>query len=818
MAANVLALQALPPDFPMRFGSMVLAALGGTGFAWAVYAQRESAAQHRLERWLAPACRWLGIQTTQLLALLFAPLYALTTACLTSNVWDNAFHPVAANMSWLAALGLAVFGGWRVSAEEAHGRPRWSTLAWLVAVVMLAFVMRGTATEFIPVTLTGDEGSASINARQFLEGRTNNLFTIGWRGFPALYYFVQSLSVGLFGNTAPAVRVPAALVGSLTVGALYLMGRAMFGHRIGLAAAILLSASHLHIHFSRIALNNVWDGLSYVVALGALWHGWHHQRRASFLVAGLAIGLAMYFYPSARTLLALGMAWLVVMAVLDRQRFKANAPHALLMFLTAFVTLLPLGLFFVRFPDEFFGPMRAVGLTEQMIQEMAAQAQIPPWQFVIQNIFNGLLAFTVLGAQNWYVPQIPMLQSAASIFFYLALLGLALRWRDSRTWLMGLWLLVFGFIGGLSESTPAGQRYVAAAPAVTLMAAYGLAWLIQLIVDVLPQLARWALPALITTSVWLANQDVRFYFLEYTPNSHFVSRYNFEKLGDTVAEYLAEYLPHVTAGWQVAFFGAPYMGYYSIPSLQFLVPHIQGVDMNYPWGDTRLPPLNSTRIIFVFLDQSLDSLQAIQTQFPGGLLFIDRNTSNKEYLWLYQYPMPENAAELQALAPTISAGEPYWPPYALIEGLMNAALLASLVWGAWYLWAQRRLRSTPAEYASAQPSEVSLASAAPVLPGPSAPLFTETPPNSTAPEVQPAPTAETIVPAPAPVSSIPAVAESKAVAVNPATVVMPIERSGEQVRVTVEMPFGAAVQITVRSLPNGQVRTDVQPPASDTHE
>jgi len=48
--------------------------------------------------------------------------------------------------------------------------------------------------------------------------------------------------------------------------------------------------------------------------------------------------------------------------------------------------------------------------------------------------------------------------------------------------------------------------------------------------------------------------------------------------------------------------------------------------------------------------------------------------------------------------------------------------------------------------------------------------------------------------------------------------VMPIERSGEQVRVTVEMPFGAAVQITVRSLPNGQVRTDVQPPASDTHE
>lgn len=815
MAANFLALQALPLDFPIRFGCVTLAVLGGTGFAWAVYAQREGVAQQRLERWLAPVCQWFDIQTTQLFALLFAPLYALTTAFLTSNAWDNAFHPLVANVSWLAALGLAVFGGWRVSAEEASARPRWSTIAWLVAIVALAFVLRGTATEFIPVTLTGDEGSASINARQFLEGRTNNLFTIGWRGFPALYYFVQSLSVAVLGSTAPAVRIPAALVGSLTVGALYLMGRAMFGHRIGLAAAILLSASHLHVHFSRIALNNVWDGLSYVVALGALWHGWHHQRRASFLVAGLAMGLAMYFYPSARTLVALGVVWLAVMAVLDRQRFKANLPHATLMFLMALVTLLPLGLFFVRFPDEFFGPMRAVGLTEQMIQEMAAQAQIPPWLFVVQNIFNGLLAFTVLSAQNWYVPQIPMLQDVAGIFFYLALLGLGLRWRDSRTWLMGLWLLVFGFIGGLSESTPAGQRYVAAAPAVTLMAAYGLAWLIQLMTDVLPQFTRWALPSLMVVSVWLANNDVRFYFLEYTPNSHFISRYNFEKLGDTVAEYLAGYLPRVTNDWKVAFFGAPYMGYYSIPSLQFLVPYIQGVDMNYPWGDSRLPALDSTKTIFVFLDQSLESLKAVQAQFPGGLLLTDYNSANRIYLWLYQYPMPENASELQTLAPTIPAGEQFWPPRILIENLMNAALFAALVWGAWYLFRQPRNRPELVAQPIATPAqvpEIPQATAAQVAPSLNELRQAEAPP------VFAQPVREAVDPTPAPVASVPALAEPKAVALNPTTVVMPVERAGEQVRVTVEMPFGAAVQITVRSLPNGQVLTDVQPPASDAHE
>ncbi|MBL8045449.1 MAG: glycosyltransferase family 39 protein [Anaerolineales bacterium] len=836
MVANVVALQSLPPELPVRFGCTALAGLGGVGLALAVLMQRNITLHQRVERVLTPVCHWLGIQTTQFFALLFAPLYALTTACLTSNAWDNAYNPLVANVSWLVALGLAVFGGWRISKEEAAGRPRWSTVGWVAIVVVLAFVIRGTATEYIPVTMTGDEGSASINARLFLEGRTDNLFTIGWRGFPALYYFVQSFSVALFGSTVPAVRVPAALVGALTVGALYLLGRAMFGHRIGLAAAILLSASHLHVHFSRIALNNVWDGLSYVVALGALWHGWHYQRRASFLVAGLAMGLAMYFYPSARTLILLGVAWLGVVAVLDRVRLKANLPNALVMLLAALVTLLPLGLFFIRFPDEFFGPMRAVGLTGQMIQEMAAQAQIPPWQFVAQNIFRGLMAFTVLSAQNWYVPQIPMLQDVASIFFYVGLLGLALRWRDSRTWLLGLWMLVFGFIGGLSESTPAGQRYVAAAPVIGLVAAYGVAWLIQLVADVMPSLNRWALPSLMVVAVWLASKDLTFYFLEYTPNSHFVSRYNFEKLGDTVAEYLAEYLPRVTPDWKVYFFGAPYMGFYSIPSLQYLSPQYQGEDMNYPWGDTRLPAIDTSKMIFVFLDQSLESLKAAQAAYPGGLLLSARNNVGQDYLWLYQYPMPANAAELQALSPTIRAGQPFWPPSLWLELLINVALLLTAGWGIGYALRQPRARPTPATQPAIEPVAVAETRAIPIEPAsPSlavevpcvnepaqavetlAPSTAEASPN---PTVEVEPVIEAVVPASEPVISVPAVAETKAVAVNPnsTTVMMPTERLGEQIRVTVEMPFGSAVQITIRSLPNGQVLADVQPSSTETHE
>src|SRR3972149_2232348 len=68
----------------------------------------------------------------------------------------------------------------------------------------------------------------------------------------------------------------------------------------------------------------------------------------------------------------------------------------------------------------------------------------------------------------------------------------------------------------------------------------------------------------------LALDDLRFYYIESTRTSDFG--------GDNgmVAQRLAEHLRYEPASAHVAFFGTPRMGYYSIPSLQYLVPQIAG--------------------------------------------------------------------------------------------------------------------------------------------------------------------------------------------------------------------------------------------------
>jgi hypothetical protein len=75
----------------------------------------------------------------------------------------------------------------------------------------------------------------------------------------------------------------------------------------------------------------------------------------------------------------------------------------------------------------------------------------------------GVQAFTYLPLQHWYRPEVPFLRPLFAAVFIFGLINLAFRPKDGRTITFFLWLAMYVLIGGLSESTPAAQRYVAAA-------------------------------------------------------------------------------------------------------------------------------------------------------------------------------------------------------------------------------------------------------------------------------------------------------------------------------------------------------------------
>ena len=579
---------------------------------------------------------WLGITRSQGIYLALAGLFALTAA-LAAGDGDRMAFPLVAILGWILGIVFALAGGWHsVSSGSGKASRRWIAPSLALALILgaVALALRSWGLAQYPIVLTGDEGSVGLDGIRFLTGEVNNIFRVGWFAFPNLYFLTQGISVQILGRTIEALRMPAALIGALTVVVVFLAGRALFNLRTGMLAAIFLAFFHLHIHFSRLGLNNIWDGLLFTTTLGLLWVGWQRDRRNAYLLAGLSLGLAQYFYISSRLLWLIIPLWFLLAGFLDRGRLRTALPNLVLMAWVALVTLLPLGAYYLRHPTDYFWPILRV---TDLGPGVLATPGLGPigGQSLGARLALGLAAYLWEPLQFvWYNPGTPILRALPATFFILGVLVLLLRWHDCRTLLLGLWLVAIGLAGGLSDYTPAAQRYVAAAPAVALVLGCGLDWLLARMKATWPRRLALIYGLVGAVVLLMAIDEVNFYFVDYAPYS---------ALGgsDTlVANQLAADLQNRSPDWQVAFFGGDRMGYGSIRSLEYLAPEIQGFDMVHPWDAAANPKLPEAGVIYVFLPGEEGDLPALQARFPHGELSLRRDFEGTILYRQYELPLP----------------------------------------------------------------------------------------------------------------------------------------------------------------------------------
>ena len=110
----------------------------------------------------------------------------------------------------------------------------------------------------------GDEGEMGQLARLALFGPGPGrgelplpFFRTGFLDHPTLFHYIQGWFLLWFGNTEYSLKLLSAVAGALCAPVLYAAGRVGWGWMAGLAAGWLVAVSHLHIHFSRLALNNI---------------------------------------------------------------------------------------------------------------------------------------------------------------------------------------------------------------------------------------------------------------------------------------------------------------------------------------------------------------------------------------------------------------------------------------------------------------------------------------------------------------------------------------------------------------------------------
>ncbi len=272
----------------------------------------------------------------------------------------------------------------------------------LLLILLVAGIFRLWQIDRLPPGLFGDEAVNGLDALDALAGRPQVFYPANF-GREGLHMLLLAPAIRLLGPTALALRLPSVLAGIVTALATYWLGRELFartwlrGTLVPLLAALFLSTSYWHIHFSRFGIRGVFTPLMAALAFAAFWHGANRiagtvaagrsvlrdgRSWGWFLLAGLFTGLGVHFYTASRLIPIFLGGFLLVQALFAwllsrRGRPTVSSTHPPLLtrafgpivglYAVAALVFAPLGLYFLRTPGSLTQRASAVSLANPEI-------------------------------------------------------------------------------------------------------------------------------------------------------------------------------------------------------------------------------------------------------------------------------------------------------------------------------------------------------------------------------------------------------------------------------------------------------------------
>ncbi|MCZ7545656.1 MAG: glycosyltransferase family 39 protein [Anaerolineae bacterium] len=373
---------------------------------------------------------------------------------------------------WLLSMALFVLGCAGLPALPAGWTPRIDRgLALrLAALFALALALRLVNLEDGVPVLFVDEAAFAAQARDIATGISDDLpiFAPGHYSHPLVFAWAVSPFVTLLGPTRAAARLLPALAGALTVPAVYWLAAELVARRrVALAAALFLAVYPVHIHFSRMALNNAVDPLFGTLAFAALLRGLRRGRAGWFALAGVMLGLSQHFYAAARALPLLALILLAALLVRQPRALRATW-RGLAAALAGFViATLPMHvyLFAHRLP-----------LTSRVMQSFD---QITFLHLTASDILSTKLVPAALGYVHtpdgfyFYGGETPLLLFLPAVLFLLGMAHLLVNWRTTPGFLLLTGLALPTAASAFLIEVPGFARLVLATPLIAIVAALG---------------------------------------------------------------------------------------------------------------------------------------------------------------------------------------------------------------------------------------------------------------------------------------------------------------------------------------------------------
>ncbi len=543
-------------------------------------------------------------------------------------VFQDFKNPVI-NLLWSIAMIMYIFGALRfdrttsTKATTARYEKRYLDKHVLVIpVILIAFALRFHNLETLP-PLHGDEGEMGLAALRVLANEAPPLTAVGWMDHPAFFHYIQAVPVAIFGRTGLALRILSVVAGVLCIPLIYILGWRGWGGVAGLAAAWLMTVSHLHIHFSRIGLNNMESTLAMLLFL-TLMTRIRPNRLTPLAVSGLVVGLAQYLYYGARIIPLIAVVLLLVIWKKKMINFKQIAAFGL----AVLIAYAPLAAFYATHPDAFVSRSRGVFLlNEQNVKHtlQSNEASVPRDLLpLLKEQAKRNLNFFVKGGDRsaFYSAAVPAFDLVTSILFWLGL-GLVLtRLRRFQEIAVLSWLglgLLFG--GILTNDAPNAPRLLIVIPVVFLLGGILLQQAGRLL-SLYPQTFKLLALGLILALTGFFNLKIYFDdFASNLPPNNFTS--------DSIAREIITAEPTDN----VFLMGLPHL------SVKYGTIHFLAGDNAVDLADPAdIPALNGQGLLVIALPDQVDNLEAIEQRIPGGRLQSRVNQRNDPMYSIYHVP------------------------------------------------------------------------------------------------------------------------------------------------------------------------------------
>lgn len=282
-------------------------------------------------------------------------------------------------------------------------------IAAVTLILLAGAYVRFANLTCLPPGLYPDEAMNTTDGLTTAEAGGWRLFYENNNGREGLYISILGYLLYWFGNHLWIVRFLPALIGTLTLPAVYWLGRRISGRFGAIMALGLMAFSYWHLNFSRIGFRAISMIFFLAWAFALLVEGFYrlvYGRRTVrylpvrqmgtptglwFAIAGLFFGLSLHTYIAVRIVPAVVAVLFILALLFFWGHWKSIIWNGLVTLFFAILTALPIIYDFTLNPTHFTGRTSNVSVLSS--PNLARD--------LTKSVFLTLASFVVYGDQNW---------------------------------------------------------------------------------------------------------------------------------------------------------------------------------------------------------------------------------------------------------------------------------------------------------------------------------------------------------------------------------------------------------------------------------